>query len=101
MEDIFLLLSLSEPLIDLILRLGGMYILQPVCGWSLGVLRGDDLDSVTILDLIVQWNQTTIDLSSHHAVTNCRVDGVGEVDGGGSLRQVLNISCWSEAEYRV
>ena len=62
-DDIILFHLGLEPLIDLIFSLCAVYHFQPVAAWSLGILGGDDLNTVSILDLIFNRNQFPLTLA--------------------------------------
>ena len=59
-QNIIFLQLFLKPLIDLVLRLGALYHLQPVTAWPLGVLGSDDLNAVTILDPVLNGNQLAV-----------------------------------------
>jgi len=61
-------------------------------------LRRQDLDRVTRDELVVQGHQLAAHLRADRAVAHVRVDGVGEVDGGGALRQVDDVALGGEHE---
>ena len=90
-----------EPLVDLVLRLGRADELQPVTAGSPGVLGGDNLHPVAVLDDIVDIDQLSVDAGAHHLVAHRAVDGVGEIDGGGSAGKILHVSRRCKAVYAV
>ena len=79
-DDIAFLELFLEPLVDLILCLGTLYNIQPVTAWSLGILGCQDLDSVAILNLIINVNKFSVDSGSYHLVTDRTVDRISKID---------------------
>ena len=71
LEDVLLLKLTLKPLIYLILCLSALYNLKPVPARSLGVLGSDNLQSVSILDDIINRYKLSVDLGTHHLVTHC------------------------------
>ena len=93
-NDIIFFELITEPLVNLVLRLRTFDNRQPVTAWSLGILGCQDLDSVAILDLIINVNKFSVDSGSYHLVTYCRMNCISEINRRGSCRQVLYISIW-------
>ena len=81
-DDIILLHLGLEPLIDLIFSLCAVYHFQPVAAWSLGILGGDDLNTVSILDLIFNRNQFSVDSCANHLISHCTVYRISKINGG-------------------
>ena len=69
----------------------------PGGGRRLG-LRADDLDLVAILQIGHQRRMAAIDAAADAAVADVGVDGIGEVDGVGTLRQGDELALGGEAE---
>ena len=100
-RNIFFLQLTAEPLVDLILRLGTLYDVQPVTAWSLGILRSDNLDPVTVLDDIIDRNQLSVGFCTDHFVADRGVNAVRKINRRRPVRQVLDIAGRCKAEYRV
>ena len=96
-DDIILFHLGLEPLIDLIFCLCAAYQLQPVAAWSLGILGGDDLNTVTILDLIFNRNQFSIDSGAYHLISYRTVDGISKINRSRAAWKSLYITRWGEA----
>ena len=95
-DDIILFHLGLEPLIDLIFCLCAAYQLQPVAAWSLGILGGDDLNTVTILDLIFNRNQFSIDSGAYHLISYRTVDGISKINRSRAAWKSLYITGRSE-----
>src|SRR4029450_5074850 len=79
----------GEPLPDLVPGPGRLDDPQPVAGRSrVRRLRGEDVDRVAGLQLVVEWYQPAADARTHATMPHLRVDGIGEVDGGRPSREV-------------
>ena len=96
-DDVVLLELLLKPLIDLVLGLGALDNVQPVTAGPPGILGGEDLDPVSVLDLVVDVDQLAVDPGSHHLVAHRAVDGVGEIHRRGAGRQALHIPARGKA----
>ena len=79
-DDIVILQLIFEPLVDLVFRLGALDDLEPVPAGSLGVLGGNDLDPVSVLDHIIDVHQFSVDSGSYHLISDRTVDTVGKID---------------------
>ncbi len=99
--DILILKLFFKPLVDLISGLRALYYFQPVTAGALRVLRRQYIDSVPVLELIVDIYEFSVYPGSHHAVADGAVNGVREIDGSGTLRQCLYIAFRSEAVHIV
>src|SRR5205814_4276206 len=94
-DDVLLALLPAEPLADLLAGMVGLDVVevrvQPVAARALGGLRGDDLDDLAVLELVVEADQPTIDLAADAAVADVGVDAVGEVERGRAGRQLSDL----------
>ena len=91
-QDIIFLALLTEPAVDPVLGLGALDDLQPVPAGSLGILGGDDLDPVAVVDLCLDGHQLSVDAGTDHPVSDGGMDGIGKVDGTGTRGKGLHIS---------
>ena len=96
-DDIILFHLGLEPLIDLIFSLCAVYHFQPVAAWSLGILGGDDLNTVSILDLIFNRNQFSVDSCANHLISHCTVYRISKINRCGAAWKSLYITRWGEA----
>ena len=85
-----------KPLIDLILCLCALYDAQPVPARTFGILRCQNLNTVSLLDLVINIDQLAVDTCTYHLVTHCTVDCIGKIHRSRTVRQVLHISVRSE-----
>ena len=97
--NIFFFEFFLKPLVDLVFRLGTLDDTQPVTARSFGVLRSQDLDSVPVLDLIIDIDQLAIDSGTYHLVADRSMDRIGKVNRRRTVRQVLDISVRCKAVY--
>ena len=81
-----------KPLRDLVFRLRTLYDFQPVTARSAGILRGNDLDPVTVLDHVVDRYQLAVDPRSDHPVADCTVNAVDKVDRRRTGRKIFHIA---------
>src|SRR5690606_20884143 len=90
---------LGEPLPDLVAGSSAFHEVQPVAARA-GVvgLGRDDLHGLPVVQLAVEGNQTAVDAGPHRAVADLGVHRVGEVDGGGALRQGDDVPAGGEDE---
>ena len=95
-DDIFFLKLMLKPLIDLVLCLRTLYNIQPVTARSFGILRSQNLNPVSVLDLIVNIDQLAVDTGSYHLVAHRTVDRIGKIHRSRTIWQVLHISVWSK-----
>ena len=80
-----------EPLSDLVPRPGGDGDREPVPGGPTAeLLRGQDLDEVAALELVVEGDDAPVDLRADGSVPDVRVHRVGEVDRGRAGGQRLD-----------
>ena len=100
-QNIIFLQLFLKPLIDLVLRLGTLYHLQPVTAWSLGVLGSDDLNTVTILDPVLNGNQLAVYTGAYHLVSYSTMYAVRKVNRGRTVGKGLYISLRGKAVYTV
>ena len=98
-DNIFFLKFLLKPLIDLGFCLGALHDIEPVPAGPLGILRGQHLNAVPVLDLVINGHQLSIHPGSHHPVAHRAVDGIGKVYGCGAVGQAFHIPVGSEAVY--
>ena len=91
-NDIFFLFLLLEPLFDLGSCLCRFNYIQPVPVRAFGVLGSNDLNDVTILDLMIDGNNFIIYPCADHLIADCRVDHICKVNGCGILCQLDNIA---------
>ena len=68
---------------------------------SLRILRSNDLDTVSVFDLVFNRYQLAIDTGSYHTVTDCAVYTIGKINRCRTIRKVLDISLWSKTIYAV
>ena len=99
--DVLFLQGGTEPLVDFLFCSRALDDIEPVHTWPLGVLGCDDLDPVSVLDLIIDRNDLIIHAGTDHLIADCGMNAVGEVDRGGSGRQVLHVTFRREAENTV
>ena len=97
---LFLALAL-EPLVDLVLCLSTLDNAQPVAAGAFGVAGGNDLDAVSVLDLIIDGHKLAVDPCAHHLISHGGVNAVGKINGGGTCRQVLYLTGRGEAVYLI
>ena len=99
--DVLVPLFLFEPLADLGAGLVALGNLHPVPAGALGVFGGQNLHDVAVFQHMVQRDDAVIHLGADHAVAHGGMDGVGEVDGGGSGGEVLHVAVGGEHEHLV
>ncbi len=61
----------------------------------------DNLDTLTIVELIVEWYNMSVHLGDSDRVSETRVDGVGEVDRSRSLWESDDISSRGKDKYLI
>src|SRR4029077_16163195 len=89
----------AEPLADLIAGPGGDDDLQPVPAGACGVyFGGEDLHAVARAELGVERHQAPVDPGPDAAVADLGVDGVGEIDRGGTDRHGDDVALRGEDE---
>ena len=88
-----------KPGIDLTLCLCTLDDIQPVTARSLGVLGCQNLDSVSVLNLIINVHKLAIHSGANHLIADCTVDRIGKVNRCGAIRKVLHIPVRCEAVY--
>lgn len=64
----------------------------------MGVLAGEDLHDLPVLELVGEGDDAAVDLGPHHVVAHLGVDVVGEVHGGRPLGQVDDAALGGEDE---
>ena len=91
LDNIFVALFTLEPLAYLGFCRGGLANIDP---GAVGVffLLGDDLTDLARLERVVDRDDLAVDLGAHHAVTDLRVNEIGEVDGRGALGQAHHVA---------
>ena len=99
--NIFFLKFIFKPLIDFVLGLCTFYHAQPVPAWAFGILGGQNLHPIPVLDLVINGHQLTVDPGPDHLISHCTVNAVCKVDRGRSCRKVLDLSCRGKAIYTV
>ena len=67
-------------MINLIFCLCTFNDIQPVAAGTFGILRGQDLDPVSVLDFIVNINQLSVYTGAYHLISHRTVDGIGKID---------------------
>ena len=92
--NIFFFEFFLKPLVDLCPRLCTLDYIQ-----SFGVLRSQDLDSVPVLDLVIDIDQLAIDSGTYHLVADRSMDRISKVNRRRTVRQVLDISVRCKAVY--
>ena len=98
-DNIIFFVFLLKPWINLALCLCALDDIQPVTARSLGILRCKDLNSVSVLNLIINVHKLAIHSCANHLIADCTVDRIGEVNRCGSIRKVLHIPVRCEAVY--
>ena len=78
--DVIFLPLISEPLVNLILRLRAFYHIQPVQTRSFGILRSQDFYTVAIFDNIINRRQFAVHSGANHFISYCAVDIVGKIN---------------------
>lgn len=61
----------------------------------------DDLDTLTVVEDVVEWYDSTIDLGDGHRIAEIGVDGVGKIYRGRSFWQSDDISTRREYKYLI
>ena len=92
LDDIFLTALLLEPAFDFVARIGRADNINPVTARSVGLLGGDNLYDIAVLQLVVKRYNASVDLGTYAAVAYIRMDAVSEVNRHTAYRQVDNIS---------
>ena len=88
-----LLASLAlEPLADPLFGGGALDEVQPVAAGTMRRFRGEDLDDLTVLEVVVQRDHAPVDLRAHASVSDLGVDAVREIHRGRAGRQVQHIT---------
>ena len=95
-DDVLFAALFLEPLADLAARFAGLGDLEPVAAGAVRILGGQDLDDVAVFELIVERSDAAVDLCARHAVADGGVDGVGEVDGRCTGREVCHVAARGE-----
>lgn len=95
-ESLFLLL-LPQPVADPRSGPAGLDEVEPAATRPL-VRRSDDLDDISGLQMMLEWDQTAIDLGADAVIADLGVDGVGEIDGAAADRQFLDLAAGGEGE---
>ena len=85
-----------KPLINLILCLCALYDTQPVSARTFGILGCQNLDTVSVLDLIINIDQLAVDTCTYHLVAHCTVDRIGKIHRSRAIWQVFHISVRSK-----
>ena len=93
---VFLKLAL-KPLIYLALSLSGLNYLEPVTARPLRILACKNLNSVAVLNDIIDIHKLSVNSGSNHLISDSRMDAVGKIDRRRSRRKILHISRRSEA----
>ena len=101
LDDIALFKLRLKPLVDLVFCLRGLHHVQPVPAGTLGILRGDDLDPVAVVDHIVDGNQLPVHSGSDHLVAHRAVYAVCKVNGIGTSAQRLHIAARRKTVHRI
>ena len=71
------------------------YRLEPVlAGHVFG--RGDNLDDVTVLQLVLEWHQLAVNFRSGALIPYLGMNAVGKIYRGGASRKGLYIPVWGE-----
>ena len=92
LQNIFFLEFVLKPLIDFIFGLGALNHIQPVAAGASGILGGNDLDPVAILDLIINGHQLSVYPRADHLVSYGAVYTVGKVDRRRAAGKRLDLS---------
>ena len=53
--------------------------------------RGDDLHRVSILKLVIEWDQTAVHLCPHALMPDVGMNTVGEIDRGSTLGELPHL----------
>ena len=99
--NVFLPALFFEPLPDLGAGLGGLGDFHPVPAGAFGVFGGKNLHNIAVFQHMIQRDDAVIDLGTDHAVAHGGVNGIGEVDGGGSGGQILYVAVGGEHKHLV
>ena len=86
---------------DLVARPAGPHHRQPVARGPALLLRGQDLDDVAGLELVVQRDDLAVHLRPDAAMADVGVNGVGEVERGRAGGEVLDLTLRREHEHLV
>ena len=100
-DNVLFLLVLLEPLVDLVLRRSALTDAEPVQTRSPRILRGHDLNAVTVLNLIIDVDELAVDARAHHLVADRRMNGIGKINRRRPRRQVLDLSVRSKTVHAV
>ena len=92
LDDIFLTALLLEPAFDFVACIGRAYNINPVTARAVGLLGGDNLYDIAVLQLVVKRYNASVDLGTYAAVAYIRMDAVSEVNRHTAYRQVDNIT---------
>src|SRR4029079_16043462 len=90
-----------EPLPDLVASPCRPGDREPVARRPTPRLRGEDLDEVAVLQVVVERNDPAVHLGADSPVADVRVDGVCEVDGARAGRQRLDLALRREDVHLV
>ena len=99
--DVFFLEFVLEPLVDFIFGLCALNQIQPVTAGSLGVLGGQYLYSVPVLDFIVYGDQFAVYTGADHLISHGGMHAVRKINGRAACRQSLHIPCRGKAVNRI
>ena len=91
-DDIFLFELFLKPGIDLGFRLRTLYDIQPVTARSSRILGRQYLDTITVLDLVIDIDQFAVHSCADHLISDGAVDRIGKINRRRTIRQVLDIS---------
>ena len=93
------LLAIDE-LSDIFSSLGSRHKREPN-RLGLAILVRDDLDTLSVVELVVEWYDPTIDLGDRDRIAEVGVYRIGKVDRGRALWECDDISTRCEYEYLI
>ncbi len=99
--DILFLKFAAEPLVDFILCLGTFDNIKPVPARSLRVLRSQNLDTVPVLNHIINIHKLAVYLGADHFIANSRMNTVCKINRARSIRQIFHFPSRRKAKNRV
>ena len=99
--DVLLAPLLLEPDANLLRGSRRLDEAQPVAARSMRSLRGEDLEDVTVLELVVERHHAAVGLGADAAMPNLGVDPVGKIDGRRARRQGQHVPFRGEDEHLV
>ena len=93
------LLAIDE-LSDIFSRLGSRYKREPNRLWFAIFVR-DDLDTLSVVELVVEWHDSSIDLGDRDRIAEVGVDRIRKIYRSRALWECDDISTRCEYEYLI